>query len=78
MAESFRLSVGVLGEGERPGRITSTTRVPSLDEVLSTVRKLPISDEQKRYLEAMAKKVPNGSLGNFLKNYRLHLKKLEK
>lgn len=75
MAESFNFSVGFMGGGSSPpGRLGSDRRVPSLDEVLSAIRSLPVTDEQRKVLEGEAKRAPSGSLGHFLKNYRNHLK----
>lgn len=74
MAESLNFSVGTMGSESRT-KISKNMKDVSLDEALAAVQKLPVSKEQKKILSEMAKKVPSGSLGNFLSNYSNHLKK---
>jgi hypothetical protein len=73
MAESFNFSVGFMGASSG-GRIGPARRVPTLDEVVAAIRSLPVTDDQRVILEREARRVPSGSLGHFLKNYRSHLK----
>lgn len=75
MAESFNLSVGPMGSGERPGRIRSLPRMLSLDEALERIGRLPVSKEQKSHLSSLARKSPSGALGSIVQNYKQHLKK---
>lgn len=75
MAESFRFSVGLIGSSSGPKRITNGPREVSLKEALVAVRNLPVSEDQKQILSDLAKKIPHGSLGNFLSNYSAYLKK---
>ena len=77
MAESLNLSVGPMEGGERPGKFRPLPRILSLGEALDSIGRLPVSKEQKAHLGLMAKKVPSGSLGNFVQNYKSHLKKSE-
>ena len=74
MAESFNFSVGPIGHGGRPGKIKTQHPQPTLEQVLKSIGSLPVSSEEKRTLESAARRVPNGSLGTFLSNYRTHLK----
>jgi hypothetical protein len=76
MAESFNFSVGAFGEGRRPSRLKNPLREVSLDDAIRRINNLPVSQEQKKQLEKLARKVPNGSLGNLLLNYKSHLKSL--
>lgn len=75
MAESFNLSVGAMGSGERPGRLKSLPKIISLDEALEVIGGLPVSADQKSHLSSVARKSPNGALGNLVQNYKNHLKK---
>ena len=74
MAESLNFSVGAIGSEVRT-KISENKKDISLDEALIKIQKLPVSKEQKKVLSDMAKKVPSGSLQNFLSNYSNHLKK---
>jgi len=75
MAESLNFSVGIVGLSSSPRRLGKNSDEITLDDALIAVSRLPISDSDKEFLSEMAKKIPNGSLGNFLSNYSNHLKK---
>lgn len=75
MAESLNFSVGPIGEPSKRSKIGPGNLEICLDDVLKAIRNLPVSEDQKELLSRLAKKVPNGSLRNFLSNYRVHLKK---
>lgn len=74
MAESFNFSVGFMGASSGSGRIGSDRRLPTLEQVVVAIQSLPVTEDQRKILEREARKVPSGSLGHFLKNYRSHLK----
>lgn len=74
MAESFNFSVGPIGHEGKLGKIKRSPPQLTLEQALRKIDSLPISEDDKRLLVTAAKKVPNGSLGTFLKNYRIHLK----
>lgn len=75
MAESLNFSVGPIGETGNRSKIRPGNLEICLDDALKAIRNLPVSEEQKELLSGLARKVPNGSLRNFLSNYRAHLKK---
>lgn len=76
MAESIRFSVGAMGSAPNAkSRIGRRFVDVSLGDALAAIRNLPISEEQKKSLSSLAKKVPSGSLGSLLSNYQNHLEK---
>lgn len=74
MAESLNFSVGPMGEANK-SRIRSGGFEVCLDDALKAIRNLPVSEDQKDLLSGLARKIPNGSLHNFLSNYQVHIKK---
>jgi hypothetical protein len=74
MAESLNFSVGPLGESKK-SKIRQSNPEIYLSDVLKAIRNLPVSEDQKELLSNLAKKIPNGSLHNFLSNYQIYVKK---
>lgn len=75
MAESLNFSVGPIGQSVNRSKISQGNLEVCLDDALKAIRNLPVSEEHKELLSKLARRVPNGSLRNFLSNYRVHLKK---
>jgi hypothetical protein len=75
MAESFKFSVGIIGESSSQKRIGNARTEISLNDAIKRISNLPVSDEDKKLLSGLVKKVPHGGIRNFLSNYSNHLKK---
>ncbi len=72
-AEGINFSVGGMGdEGKSIGlrRIRQTT----YKDIVSFIKSKNFSTEDENKLLIQAKKIPNGSLDHFKKNYRIYLK----
>lgn len=80
-AEGVNFSVGFIKSpiaGKDIRRIQSTNSPkdsPSFADVLNFIDRLNISAEDKERLVKTAKKIPFGSLRNFVSNYRNYLKR---
>lgn len=73
-AEGLNFSVGINGEdssGRNPKPIV-------FRDIVVFIQSKNLLVEQENKLIEYARKIPSGSLGNFKKNYRIHLNKVLK
>jgi hypothetical protein len=79
-AEGVNFKVGVSGEsGEsrpKPGGATGYRHNnPNLEDVVSFIGRLPLSDSEREGLVKVARRIPHGALARFRDNYMNYLGK---
>lgn len=78
-AEGVNFKVGVAGEegrrrappGKQPGFRHNN---PNLEDIFRFIERLPVSEDDKRNLANVAKKVPHGALASFRENYAKYIR----
>jgi hypothetical protein len=80
-AEGINFKVGAMSKntGGAEERRLSTSRGPKYDnptlaDIMKFIASLSVSEESKKKLISVARKMPNGSLANFRSNYSVYLK----
>lgn len=77
-AEGVNFKVGLMSNEPTEKDIRKARRGlrgPNLDEVISLIKNLAITEDDKQFLIKRAKSTPHGALKNFCQNYKNYLKK---